>query len=508
MKSRFFLILFGFLLVAGFVAQPALAEPTELVILHVNDWDKLDGTDDAGGAGRIVATIARERSAAIADGAETLTTFGGDMLSPSLLSSFDKGAHMVELANRIGFDAAVLGNHEFDFGARTLAARIKEATFPWLASNIFNKGEPGFPGAKRMMVLERGGYKIGLIGITTVETPSISSPGPALTFEDPITIATEMVAKMKADGVDIVIALTHQDLSKDRALLAAVGDIDVIVGGHDHLGLAFYDGRQAILKAASQGVVVGRLKLMIDRVDGRGGPKVVWRPDFALIDTKGIARDPATAAIVDQDLAALDGELNKPIGKAQVEIDSRRASVRSQETVLGNLITDAMRIATESDIAVTNGGGIRGDTVYPAGTELTRRTILTELPFGNRTLKLRVTGGIVRAMLEHSVSGVEDGAGRFLQVSGIRFSFDPKQPVGSRVGDVTVGGKPLDENARYTLAVNDFNGAGGDGFSMLAEATRVIDAASARLMTSQVIAAIEAKGGVSGTVDGRIKRVE
>lgn len=490
------------------VAPPAVAAPIELVILHVNDWDKLDGVDGAGGAARIVSTVGRERADAVARGAATLTTFGGDMISPSLLSGFDKGAHMIALANRVGFDAAVFGNHEFDFGPRALAPRLKESNFPWIASNISTRGEPGFPGAARTMVLDRGGVRIGLIGLTTPETAVASSPGPNLAFEEPVEAALRLVPELLEQGAEIVIALTHQDLARDRALLAAVPQIDIVLGGHDHLGVAFYDGRDVILKAGAQGGHVGRLSVSLERIEGRDGSRIVWRPAMALLDTRAVAPEPATAAEVDRLLASLDAELDRPIGVTSVELDTRRAAVRGGETLFGNLVADAMREATESDIAVTNGGGIRGDAIYPAGTELTRRTVLTELPFGNKTVKLRVSGDTVRAALEHAVSGVEDGAGRFLQVSGLHFAYDPTAPVGERVREVTVAGRALDVDARYTLATNDFLAAGGDGYTMLTDATRIIDAASARLLTAQVIATIEARGGISGAPQGRIRRLE
>jgi 5'-nucleotidase len=514
-KAQIRFVFLSLVLCAGFLAantssaRSVAAEPLELVILHINDWDTLEAVNGAGGAAKIVSTIRRERAAAIADGAATLTTFGGDMISPSLLSFFDKGAHIISLANRVGFDAAVLGNHEFDFGPRPLAARLKESNFPWLSANITNKGELGFPGAKRQIIKEIGGYKIGLIGLTTVHTPIASSPGPTLGFEDTATIAAAMAAAMKAEGVDLVIALSHQDLSEDRAMLRAVPDIDVVLGGHDHWGVGLYDGSQVVLKATSQGSMVGRLKLFLDRVETRDGEtRVVWTPDISLISTLDVAPDPATVAEVNGLLAKLDTELDKPLGTAAADLDTQRLAVRGQETVFGNIVADAMRTATESDIGATNGGGIRGDRTYPHGTELTRRTILTELPFGNRTVKLRVTGAVVREMLENAVSDVENGSGRFLQVSGLKFTYAPTAPAGQRVRDVTIGGKPIAPEGTYTLATNDFLARGGDGYSMLASVPRIIDVASSRLMANQVMDAIEAAGTLSGSIEGRIKKVD
>ena len=159
-------------------------------------------------------------------------------------------------------------------------------------------------------------------------------------------------------------------------------------------------------------------------------------------------------------------------------------------------------------MAIANGGGIRGDTVYPAGTPITRKLVLTELPFGNSTVKLEVTGAQLRAALEHGVSGIEDGQGRFPQVSGMTYSFDASKPAGSRIVDVTVGGKPLDDAATYTLATNDYVGGGGDGYGMLRQAKVLIDGDAGGLLATQVIDYIMMMDTVSPAVDGRIKRLD
>ena len=141
--------------------------------------------------------------------------------------------------------------------------------------------------------------------------------------------------------------------------------------------------------------------------------------------------------------------------------------MRTGETNFGDLLADALRAATGADVALTNGGGIRGDTTYPAGTELTRKDILTELPFGNVTVLAEVTGTDLLAALENGVSQVEDTAGRFPQVSGLGFTYDPAAPAGSRIVEVTVGGAPLDPARTYRLATNDYLLGGGDGYASL-----------------------------------------
>ncbi|WP_323796704.1 bifunctional UDP-sugar hydrolase/5'-nucleotidase [Nisaea sp.] len=488
--------------------SPAYAEPLRLSIVHVNDWDRLDARDGAGGAAKIASIARYERDRVEAEGGQVLLTFGGDMLSPSLLSGFDKGAHMVALANAIGFDAAVLGNHEFDFGPDVLKQRLKEAKYPVLGSNISYKGKPGFPGAERSRLVTAGEYKIGLLGLTTTDTPSLSSSGPDVGFAPLAETAKEVVAELRKDGADLVIALTHAVYQKDLETLRQVAGIDILLGGHDHLVLVLYDGKQAILKSGSQGNFVGIMDLTVDRVEGRNGPQLVWQPSFSLINTTDVEPDPVLAAKVSAFSSKLDRELAIEVGVTEVALDTRRASVRSAENAFGNLIADAMRTATGADAAITNGGGIRGDTNYPAGRTLTRKDVLTELPFGNRTVTMRLKGSDLRAALENGVSQVEKGAGRFPHVSGISFAFDGRKPAGSRVSEVKVADTPLDLGKVYVIAVNDFIARGGDGYTAFEKGEIVVDASSARLMASQVIDYVQKSGGVKAGVEGRVRRLD
>ena len=495
--------------VLGLATFPSFAQPLSLTIVHVNDWDRMEGVEGAGGAARIASVVAEERARAEAAGGSVIVTFGGDMISPSLMSGIDKGAHMIALADAIGFDIGVLGNHEFDFGPEVLRRRLSESRMTWLAGNVRHAGAGVFPGARATATVERGGYRIGFLGLTTADTPGISSPGEAVTFAPVAATGAALARKLRREGADLVIALTHDELSRDLAVLAAAKEIDILLGGHDHLLLARHDGRRAVMKAGSQGRHVAVLDLAVERRPGRGGaPRTVWTPGFRLRSTAGIAGDAAVAATVASYLDRLDRDLGAAIGESRTALDTRRAAVRGGEAAFGNLVADALRAATASDIALVNGGGIRGDTTYPAGAAIARKTVLTELPFGNRTVKLRLTGAQVRAALEHGVSQVERAAGRFPQVSGLAFAFDPARPPGARVTRATVAGAALDPARLYTLATMDFLARGGDGYGVLRAGEVLIDARSGGLAAGQVIDHIAAAGTVAPAVEGRIVREE
>jgi 2',3'-cyclic-nucleotide 2'-phosphodiesterase (5'-nucleotidase family) len=209
-------------------------------------------------------------------------------------------------------------------------------------------------------------------------------------------------------------------------------------------------------------------------------------------------------AAVDKLEAELSQELDVVIGTTAVELDSRTASVRSQETAMGDLIADAIRARTNADCALINGGGIRANKIYPAGAKLTRRDILSELPFGNTSVLVALKGSDLKAALENGVSQLENYAGRFPQVSGMVVTVYRKAPVGSRIASVTINGQPLDLDGRYKLASNNFMLAGGDGYTALAMGRVLIGATDGKLLANEVMVYVRQKGTITTGVEGRI----
>ena len=485
-------------ILATMAAAPAVAEPVSLTILHVNDLDQMDGSGDRGGVARLAAVIEAER----AMGGNLLVTSGGDAISPSLMSGFDNGAHMIDLYNNVGFDVMVLGNHEFDFGPEIAKERIAEAEFPILGGNVFDTDGEIIDGAVPTWTTQVGDYTIGFLGLTTLGTMVKSSPGDL--FFAPITdTAQSLAAELRDGGADFVIALTHTDIGEDRDLIAQ-GAVDLVLSGDDHLLQVYYDGRIALVESREQADYVTAVDLTFDTVESRGRERFVWTPSFRTIDTATVEPDSEMAAKVQVYLDQLSDELDVEIGTTETQLDSRRASVRSGETAIGNMIADAMRDAVDADVAITNGGGIRADRIYDPGTTLTRRDIQSELPFGNVTVKIGITGAGILAALENGVSQVEDRGGRFPHVSGMTVSYDPSAAAGSRIVEVKIGGAALLPNATYTLATNDFMARGGDGYSPFVDAEMLIDPMGARFMAAQVMEYIAERGSVAPKVEGRI----
>lgn len=495
--SRKSLVLGAMLGALAWQALPAFAQTATITFVQTNDIDRMEERDGRGGFARVAAVVKAERAAGT-----TLFVHSGDTLSPSLLSGIDKGAHIIAILNQMGVDAMVPGNHEFDFGPENFRTRIGEATFPVVSSNVIEPGGGAPANTVADRILDFNGIKVGIYGLTTEDTPAVSSPGD-ITFAPSVATGEAKAKELRERGADLVVAVVHTPLAVDMAL-ARANAADVILSGHDEHLLAFYDGRHVLTESGSQGDWVVVTTVTVTKTERDGRTTLAWEPAFRIIDTKGVTPDPEIAAVVKTYTDRLDAELKVEIGTTETPLDSRRATVRGQEAAIGNLIADAMRAAVGADVAITNGGGIRADKEYAAGARLTRGDILAELPFGNKTVKLELTGEQIRQALENGFSQIEAGAGRFPQVSGITVSVDATAAAGARVKDVTVGGAPLDPQKTYTVATNDFMAGGGDGYTVFRGVPQLINPIDAQLMASQVIDYVALAGTVRPAVEGRI----
>lgn len=481
---------------AGGARAQAPAPRISLVLF--NDIYKFAEERGRGGYARLAGMIKAER----ARGTPMLLFHAGDCYSPSLMSGFDQGAHIVELQNMLGIDVFVPGNHEFDFGKEVYFKRIAEQSYPTFAANLRDAAGNPLPGHQDRKIFELGGLKIGVVGLALENTPQISSSGD-LRFLPVMDTLRAQVRELRAAGTDLIVACTHTDKRVDEEI-ARSRLVDVLLTGHDHDLRIAYDGRTVTVESNEEGNYLTAIDLTV-AVTGEGRARTVaWTPTFRVNDSRAATPDPAVLAVVSRYGAELSRELDVDVATLAVELDTRTASVRSGETAFGNLMTDAMREATGAEIAISNGGGIRANKQYPAGHKLTRRDILSELPFGNRTVLTQVTGRNLKAALENGFSQVEQRGGRFPQVSGMAVVYDPKQPAGSRVVSVTVGGQPLDEARTYTVATNDFMLRGGDGYTALTPpGGRDLDV-QGKLMANDVMSHARKLGTITARVEGRI----
>ncbi len=491
------------LVIVVLCAGSAYAETARITFLLVNDiylmTDQMmpDGKR-RGGFARLAGVVKAER----AKGGNVIFAHAGDTLSPSLMSGIDRGAHIIALTNLIPPDIFAPGNHEFDFGKTTFLERMGEANFPLYAANL--RGSDGAPLAnfKDRAIVTIDGVRIGLTGATYDDSARASDPGD-LTFLPTVTTLKEQAEALRREGADFVVAVAH--LTREQGYEVFRGRaVDLILTGHTHDLFIEYDGRTAMVESNYDAHYVTAIDVTINVDEESGRRRTTWWPQFRIIDTTTVTPDPEVAAAVAKYEAQLREQIDAPIGTTAVELDSRTATVRTREAAIGDLIADAMRWSAQTDVAVTNGGGIRSDKIYPPGTTITRRDILAELPFGNRLVTVDMSGGALKAAIENGLSRLPSPSGRFPQVSGLEIEADVSRPAGNRILSIKVGGAPLDMNKAYSVATNDFMARGGDDYIAFRDAKLVLPPDDSPMVAYEVIDYIKSIGTIRTGVDGRI----
>lgn len=465
-----------------------------LTILHTNDFharfepiSKYDGPCGAedntagecfGGSARLMTAIAEARERA----GNSILVDGGDQFQGTLFYTQYKGTLAAEMMNQMGYDAMTVGNHEFDDGPEVLRGFMDAVEFPVLMSNADVSGEPLLADKlAKSTVIEKGGEKIGLIGLTPEDTHELASPGDKITFSDPVAAVQGEVDKLTAEGVNKIIVLSHSGYGVDQKVAAETTGVDVIVGGHTNTLLSNTDeraegpyptmvGETAIVQAYAYGKFLGELNVTFD--DEGNITKAEGEP---LIMDAAVTEDQPTVDRIAEAAKPLEEIRNRVVAETAEAIDGERGNCRAQECSMGNLVADAMldRVKDQGiDVAIANSGGLRAS--IDAG-EVTMGEVLTVLPFQNTLSTFQVTGAQLIEALENGVSQHEEQAGRFPQVAGMSFAFDPKAEVGSRISDVMVAGEPIDLEKTYGAVSNNYVRNGGDGYAMFKDAANAYD---------------------------------
>ncbi len=498
-------------------------EPFRLAILHTNDlhahYDSVEpgGEPVRGGVARVKTAVDEIRD----ETDDVLFLDAGDQFQGTLFFTVGGAAVVADVMNELGYDAMCLGNHEFDAGPAELARFIDLADFPVLSANTDALADPDLSGEILPYGLAQFGFgrePVGVIGLTAEHTAIASSPGPNVRFLDAIATAQQTVDELERSGVDMIIALTHLGYERDLELARSVSGIDVIVGGHSHTLLGPWEDAAGpyptvvtsasgepvlVVTAGEWGEWLGRLDVTFTDdglVNAYGGAPI-------LIDGT-IPEDEGMLAVLAEYRLAIEGLMTHRVGTAEVDLNGAREDVRVRETNLGDLICDAVLWKTRNlsaTIAIENGGGIRAS--IPAG-EITMGQVLEVLPYGNRISVLSITGAELETALENGVSQVEDGAGRFPHVGGMRYAFDPSAEPGTRIVRVEVRDAAsgtyvaLDPGATYTLATNDFLADGGDDYTVLSHATERYD--TGWLLSEALAEFLSGHDPVAPEIEGRI----
>ncbi len=495
--------LFVFLLSLSLAVQAQAADtakPYRLTILHTNDihahmgeFDRFGQTCTAadiakggcvGGYPRIAAAVEAARK----KGGNILLLDAGDQFQGTLFYSVLKGQPSREAMNALHYTAMTLGNHEFDDGPRVLEETFLHGlTVPVLAANIDASRDPAFQARiKPWTIVTLGGSKIGLVGIANEDTAKLAVPGPDIVFLKADEPLRKAVAEVRKQGASIVVAITHVGYERDKELASKVEGIDVIVGGHSHTLLSNSDPAASgpyptvvkspsgkpvlVVQDAAWGKYLG--EFVVD-FDAKGLP-VAWSGACKLLDASQ-PRNAAMQAKVDGWQESLNPYMSQEIGQTVEAMDS---ACRHGECALGNLVADAVRLAAKSQgaqAAIVNGGAIRAG--LRAGL-VTAGDVMTMYPFPDTVATFQLKGQDLLDVLDYGValSDTPDasGTGRFLQVSGMKYSFDARRPAGSRIVTAEILGsdgdfKPVQPEQTYTLAASGFLLRGGDGYSIIKE---------------------------------------
>ena len=503
-------------------------ETVDLQILQVSDWHaQLDPVSGVGGAAALSTYFQQDRAAQ----PNTLTLTAGDAFGASPpLSSFFNEEPAVQAMNLMGFDADTFGNHNFDRGVTHLQQMIDLAEFQYVSANLKNV-EDNLTGVKPYEIFDMDGVKVAVIGLTNPEAPSLVFPGNFGTIEvtDPVAAANKARAQARRDGAKVFVVITHMGVTHFENGEAqgplidfanAVGGYDVILGDHTDVQFEGVVNDALVVENRSKGVTYSRLNLTIDQKNGR---ILAQNVDFVSPVSAAVAPDSAIVEMLAPYRVELAEAFDGVIGEATDEFPRGGNIERLGEVAIGNLIADSMRAAYGTDLAFTNGGGIRAplpSTYLPQDTTLRRTTpgyaagppydlvigdVFTVLPFGNIVITREVTGALLYEILEHGVAAMPAANGRFPQISGFKFTYDVAQLPGSRVVDVILddGTPVLPDSTVYSLATNDFVNAGGDGYTMLAGGHGV----SREVMADVLLEYITEQGTITPAIEGRITRL-
>ncbi len=457
-----------------------------------------------GGVARRAALVERIRRGA----KHVLLVDSGDLLVGTAMSSVFHGAPDIAAMNLMGYDALALGNHDFDFGIEHLAALRKQARFPFLCTNL----RPKKTGVCQAFVIKAlGRLRIGLLGLIGHRSyPDLFSRSALreMEFQDPIA-AAKAAARGLRQRVDLVVAVTHQETEEDLALAKGVPEINVIVGGHtpgfDGLipatGQTPVQGRigplpagPILVKSHQQARTLGRLDLVYDK-----GLRAAEARNLPVDST--LPEQPKVAALVQNYARRLDAAANHVLGQALVDLEGDAPQVRTRETNFGSLLADLARSRVGTEIALLNSGLIRGS--IPSGP-VTLKRVMQALPYEESLISFKLTGAQLQQAMENSVSELPRTSGRFLQVSGLSYLFDPSAPAGSRVKGIWIQGVPLERDREYSVVVEQFLAEGGDGYAVFLQGRDKVEHQSP--LRDLLSTALET-APVTAREDGRIRSV-
>ncbi|MFH1454193.1 MAG: bifunctional UDP-sugar hydrolase/5'-nucleotidase [Armatimonadota bacterium] len=476
MKKNIFLIL-AVLIIAFFLSfNICRAADLEIVILHTNDIhgyaaphteNVKDKDIKAGGLAHISTLIKEERDK---NPGRIILLDGGDMYQGDPVSNIFQGKPIADIMNEMGYDASVVGNHEFDWGQDVLFKRISQSKFPVLCANVRNKqGQLLF---KPYIIKEIEGVKVAVIGLTGEDTPFTTSPKVVddLTFENPEKVFGKYYPELKQKCADIIVVLSHMGKDNDIKLVKNMEGADVIIGAHTHIPLhkPIIIKGVPVTQAGCKGEYLGKMVLVVDK-DTKKIKKFTKGTEITKIDPSKIKEDPKIANMVNHYNNLVKSKMEEVLAVNKTDlINKRKGKANKKDIPLGNFICDVMQETSGADMTFYNPGGIR-DSFYKG--EITFGDVFKCLPFDNTLVTMNIKGKNIVSMLNKSF-GPDD---RGLFVSGMKMKFYPED-TGNCVRDIyikdkTGGFEKIDPEKTYKIATNSFMAFVGGKYEDLEDCT-------------------------------------
>ncbi|MCP3925514.1 MAG: bifunctional metallophosphatase/5'-nucleotidase [Desulfobacterales bacterium] len=472
-----------------------VAGAVEVKIIYVSKMPEIETRKGIGGLAELGTLVkdTRKRSKYF------LFLHGGDSLAPSAMSSFDRGTHMIDILNSIEPDAMAVSEREFAYKEDELILRISESAFPFISSNIYDPYTNGnLQGIEDSQCYNFSGYKICVLAVLdpiVIET----YPPDRVKIDSNLKNIEKKAIDLRKKGADIVILMASHSPGKIKQMISN-GIIDLAFYAISDEDTVNYVGKKLFLK---QGTNKGKaIKVNINLTGKNKSLKTRYKA--SLVPLSDYPPDPVVGKKIQYYLAKLSKIMDVVVGETRTMLDTRKEIVRTTETNFGNLVADALRKYYGADIALINGGAIRGNRTYKPGTKLTRKDIQSELPFRDESRFVMIKGKNIISAFENGFSLYKNAKGRFLQASGLKVKFCPTSPLGSRVKSLYIAGKPIDPEKEYSLVASEYLIKGGDGFTMLKQ-SREIPSKKINLLLWEITRSyIENKKYISPEIEGRI----
>lgn len=418
-------------------------------------WIDADNPPMVGGFNALAGAIAKARGRYGVE--HVLLVDVGDIYAGTPEGNLTRGQLVVDFMNALGYEAVALGNHEFDQGLQTLVDLSKALGAPFLAANVVPKvgkeGELAGRAVTPTRIIERGGFKVGLVGVISPDTPMFTIPDAARAFEfgDPVLAITDAVGTLKAEGADFVIVLSHMGLDKDKEIADAMPkEVVAILGGHSHtlLQQPYRSDATGVLVTQTKGKTSGIYDVSVDVTEA--GPRA--EGELITVLAEDYPEAPEVSAIVAKYAPQIDKIMAEKLGSCPRGLTP---SAEGSSSLLGNFIADVMRQATKADLAVTNKGGIRSN-LEPG--DVTMRNLYEVAPFGNTLVVIKMTGKALIELMTNAAKGPALG----LEISGgqARYATGKMHP---RLASFKIGGSEVSPDKTYTVVTNSFLAGGGDG---------------------------------------------